>query len=171
MVQVKKNQIKLYDSIKERTEKQIPIDFYEQSERKRGRNETRVVEIFQADPSLSESWASLNRLISVKRTSIRKGKKSYENSYYISSLLAQDAQYFAQGIRSHWSIENRLHWVKDVIQGEDQAGIKKGNGVETLSIFRSIAINISRAEGYDSIKDAQIYFASNVKELSKIIRT
>lgn len=171
MVQVKKNQINLYNSIKERAEKQVPIDSYEQSEHKRGRNEIRIVEIFQADQSLSASWTSLNTLISVKRTSIRKGKKSCENSYYISSLVAQDAQYFACGIRSHWSIENRLHWVKDVMQGEDKAGIRKGNGIETLSIFRSIAINISRAEGYDSIKEAQIYFASNVKELIKILRT
>lgn len=75
------------------------------------------------------------------------------------------------GIRGHWSIENRLHWVKDVIQHEDDSRIRKGNGIETLSILKNMAINICRECGFDSIKAAAIHFASNVKELLEYFRT
>jgi len=95
---------------------------------------------------------------------------TYQN-FYISSLKSNDATLYAKGIRKHWSIENRLHWVKDVIQNEDNAAIKKGNGIETLSVFRNIPINICRGQGHDSIKEAQTHFASNVKELYKFFVT
>jgi hypothetical protein len=58
-----------------------------------------------------------------------------------------------------------------VIQYEDDSGIKKGNGIETLSILKNVAINISRELGFDSIKGATIHFASNVKELMEYFRT
>ena len=74
-------------------------------------------------------------------------------------------------IRGHWSIENRLHWVKDVRQHEDSSRISKGNGVETLSLLKNIAINLCREDGFDSIKAAAIHFASNVKELLDYFRT
>ena len=102
---------------------------------------------------------------------LKKNKKTLSRHYYISSLASNDAVLFARGIRGHWSIENRLHWVKDVIQYEDKSGIKKGNGIETLSILKNVAINISRELGFDSIKAAKIHFASNVKELVKYFRT
>ena len=91
--------------------------------------------------------------------------------YYISSLNIDDAEQFGIGIRGHWAIENRLHWVKDVIQHEDNSRIRKGNGIETLSLLKNAAINICREIGFDSIKAASIYFASNVKELFKYFRT
>lgn len=89
----------------------------------------------------------------------------------ISSLASDDAELFAKGIRGHWSVENRLHWVKDVIQHEDESGIKKGNGIEALSILKNMAINVSRELGFDSIKGASIHFASNIKELMEYFRT
>jgi predicted transposase YbfD/YdcC len=101
----------------------------------------------------------------------RRERRPLAHHYYISSLCSDDAELFARGIRGHWSIENRLHWVKDVIQHEDGSGIKKGNGIETLSILKNVAINISRELGFDSIKGATIHFASNVKELCEYFRT
>ena len=101
----------------------------------------------------------------------RKTKLKKEISYYVSSLKNGDAEIIALGIRRHWSIENRLHWVKEVIQNEDKSKIKKENGIINLSILKNIAINISRQNGFASIKYATIFFASNIKKLYKIIRT
>ncbi len=54
---------------------------------------------------------------------------------------------------------------------EDKSGIKNVIAASNISIFRNIAINILRENDFNSIKDASIYFAGNVKELFNIIRT
>lgn len=120
---------------------------------------------------MKDIWKGIQRVIHVERHFVRKGKETLSHHYYISSLTSDDAVLFAKGIRGHWSIENRLHWVKDVIQYEDDSGIKKGNGIETLSILKNVAINVCRELGFDSIKGAAIHFASNVKELMEYFRT
>lgn len=98
-------------------------------------------------------------------------KKSSHNteSYYISSLKSNDALDFAKGIRGHWLIENKLHWVKDVIQREDSTRNNSKYAPKNMSIIRNIAINIFRNNGYDSVKHATVFFASNVRILIKIL--
>jgi predicted transposase YbfD/YdcC len=150
---------------------QTPIDIHQSQEHKRGREEFRKVQLFKPQQNIPDGWTEINAIIQVERSSKRYGKDTYEKSIYISSLPCANAASFAKGIRGHWSIENRLHWVKDVIQNEDDAGIKKDNGIENLSIIKNIAINLCRGHGIDSIKNAQIYFSSNCKKLIKIIRT
>ncbi len=171
VIQVKGNQKSLLNACKEISHKNTFIDNYETQEKSRGRYEIRNVEIYEPTEIIPSGWRAVNKIIKVERLTERKGKIEYSNSYYISSLHIKLAKEFAIGIRNHWSIENKLHWVKDVIQNEDKSRIRKGNGVETLSIFKNIAINICKDLGYKSIKNAGIYFASNVKKLIKIIRT
>jgi predicted transposase YbfD/YdcC len=167
LIQVKGNQKTLFRTIKETVASQSAVSTNFSDERSRGRHEQRTVEVFHPPMSLTEQWAGLKRIIHVERLVWRKSKHSRTHSYYISSVCSDDAQEFAIGVRGHWSIENRLHWVKDVRQHEDSSRISKGNGVETLSLLKNIAINICREDGFDSIKAAAIHFASNVKELLK----
>ncbi|MBF0241535.1 MAG: ISAs1 family transposase [Desulfamplus sp.] len=167
VIQVKENQPSLLNTIKTVVENNEPISICHHNDKSRGRNEQRSVVVFLPPVSGVEEWKGLQRIIHVKRQTTRNGRTSSKDSYYITSLNIDDAEQFATGIRGHWSIENRLHWVKDVIQYEDDAGIKKGNGIETLSLLKNAAINICREIGFDSIKAASIYFASNVKELLK----
>jgi predicted transposase YbfD/YdcC len=71
---------------------------------------------------------------------------------YISSrkLTAQD---FAQAARSHWAIENGLHWVLDVIFKEDQSRLRRGHGAQNMALVRHLALNLIRAmPGKHSIK-------------------
>jgi len=98
-------------------------------------------------------------------------KKGSHNthSYYISSVISNDASLFARGVRKHWLIENKLHWVKDAIQKEDTTRHNYGNAAENMSLIRNIAINIFRNNGYDSVKHASIFFASKVNVLIKIL--
>ena len=105
-------------------------------------------------PSAAASWKGLERVIRVERRTTRNGYTSSTDSYYISSLNIDDAEQFGIGIRGHRSIENRLHRVKDVIQHEDNPPIRKGNGIETLSLLKNTAINLCREIGFDSIKAA-----------------
>jgi predicted transposase YbfD/YdcC len=171
VIQVKGNQAGLLRSIKATVEGQEALSTRAYEERSRGRHERRVVEVFSPPPSVSQHWTGLRRVIHIERQVARNGKQTHTDHYYISSVCSNQAEVFAVGIRGHWSIENRLHWVKDVIQHEDDAGIKEGNGIETLSILKNIAMNISRELGFDSIKGATIHFASNVKELLDYFRT
>ena len=171
VIQVKRNQPTLFQSIKEAFESQPPLSSVTHDEQSRGRHERRTVSVLGSPGEVADEWTGLHRVIHVERQVFRAGKDTLAHHYYISSLDSDDAEMFARGIRGHWSIENRLHWVKDVIQHEDDSGIKKGNGVETLSILKNMAINISRELGFDSIQGATIHFASNIKELCEYFRT
>jgi len=170
VVQVKENQKSLFNALEITSQISRPLDYFESTENSRGRKEIRKTQLFSPLKNLPQGWPELNSIIRVERFTFRNKKNHYEQSYYISSLKPVSAELFAKGIRGHWSIENRLHYVKDVLQNEDNSGIKKGNGIEVLSLCRNIAINISRGLGFDSIKYAQTYFASNVKELLKKLR-
>jgi predicted transposase YbfD/YdcC len=75
-----------------------------------------------------------------------------ERRCYISSRKLT-AQAFAEAARSHWAIENGLHWVLDVIFKEDQSRLRRGNGAQNMALVRHLALNLIRAmPGKQSIK-------------------
>lgn len=171
MIQVKQNQPTLFRSIVTAFDSHAPLSSVVDEEYSRGRHEIRTARILKPDENMKQLWNGLHCFIYIERLIVQKNKKTHSHHYYISSIDSEDAVLFAKGIRGHWSIENRLHWVKDVIQNEDDSRIKKENGIETLSILKNVAINISRELGFDSIKGAAIHFSSNVKELVEHFRT
>jgi predicted transposase YbfD/YdcC len=67
-----------------------------------------------------------------------------ETRYYISSALL-NAEQAADAVRGHWGIENRLHWVLDVVFNEDQSRLRKGHGAKNMAVVRHFAINLVRA--------------------------
>ena len=70
---------------------------------------------------------------------------SVESRYYISSL-EPDARRLLQVARSHWGIENRVHWVLDLSFREDESRIRSGNTSENLAIIRHMALNLLRKD-------------------------
>lgn len=75
--------------------------------------------------------------------SIREEKKKIttENRYYVSSLTLQPIR-ILKAIRSHWAIENTLHWVLDMSFNEDYSRIRKENAPHIMAIFRHIGLNL-----------------------------
>lgn len=69
--------------------------------------------------AVSIEWQRACRMVVQRRSGSRQSRPYEETAYYLSSVERNEADYFAVGIRGHWSIENRLHWVKDVQRGED----------------------------------------------------
>lgn len=73
-----------------------------------------------------------------------KDQGRFETRYYISSA-ALSAQRAADAIRSHWAIENSLHWVLDVTFGDDQSRLRTGHGAQNMAVVRHFAINLVRS--------------------------
>ncbi|MBM3556388.1 MAG: ISAs1 family transposase [Alphaproteobacteria bacterium] len=73
----------------------------------------------------------------------RNGSIARERRYYLSSK-ALDAGTFAQAVRAHWGIENRLHWVLDVVFHDDLARLRSLNGPQNMAVVKHIAMNLVR---------------------------
>ena len=129
MIAVKANQKRLYEQIQLTTEQTTPQSVDITIERRSDRITTRTVSVFDDLTDISSEWVGLARLVKVERLGTRASKPYHQIAYYISSLSLNAAQ-FAQGIRGHWGIENRLHWVKDVVLEEDSSRIRLGNAPE-----------------------------------------
>jgi predicted transposase YbfD/YdcC len=109
-----------------------------------GRIETRICSISTDIAWLQERhphWAGLNSIVKIESTREKGEKIEKENRYYISSLDTTPAHMLA-AIRSHWAIENTLHWVLDMSFGDDQCRIRKDNAPANMAIIRHCALNM-----------------------------
>jgi predicted transposase YbfD/YdcC len=93
-----------------------------------------------------EDWPGLSSLVAVESKRIIGDKISTERRYFISSLSGINAETVGRMVRSHWGIENKLHWSLDVSFGEDDCRIRKGFGAENVSRLRRIALNLLKQE-------------------------
>ncbi|WP_141355174.1 ISAs1 family transposase [Zoogloea ramigera] len=110
-----------------------------------GRDEWRRCWAFEAGDRLykGEQWCDLKSFALVERTRTVGEKTSVERRYYISSF-APDAEKFMHAVRSHWEVENRLHWCLDVQFGDDYARARAGHVAHNLALVRHIALNLIR---------------------------
>lgn len=90
----------------------------------------------------AEKWQGLKRVGMVESERRLPGQApSLERRYYLLSLDG-DVHRFATAVRSHWGIENQLHWVLDVAFQEDDSRIRKDHAPENLSLIRHIAVGL-----------------------------
>ena len=164
-IAVKENQKKLLERIKEHTEKHDSADVSFAFGKSHGRYEMRMAFVYPAFFGAKKEWEKMRSIIVVKRVrrSYEKGgskehgypEKQEETAYFISSLSEKtSAEEFNAGIRSHWAIENCLHYVKDVTFHEDASRIRSGNASGNMSIVRNIALSAFRKHGYGNIAQA-----------------
>ena len=133
-------------------------------ERTRNRHSERLIETFTPPPQLDPKWSSVGCVIRVERTG-KRGNVPYQSiSYYLCSL-APNSQPLAMGIRQHWQIENRLHWVKDVVLQEDSSPQRAGLSAINLSLLKTWVLSLFRIHGYDSLTEAISSSSHNIKYL------
>lgn len=149
---VKANQEKLHKAIQgifERVDSQS-AELYpsvcESLDTSRGRNAVRRVGAVDAVKHLPEdilfSWPKLETIVRVQSESQRGGKTVREERFYISTLQKSQVELIAHGVRSHWGIENKLHWTLDVAFQEDKNRTSKGNSPKNSAIMRHIVLNL-----------------------------
>jgi predicted transposase YbfD/YdcC len=79
------------------------------------------------------------------------------------------AKKFADGIRNHWGIENRLHYVKDVVFKEDHSKIKGGRAPAIYSLIRNMVINIARLNNGNQITKFMRRYSGDIKSIMKFL--
>lgn len=141
----------------------------ETDEHQRGRHETRTLRVFDAVSLDAQQWPHVQSIVVVHRQTTCQGKTSRHTAYYISSITTS-AQAWMRLVRGHWSVENRLHWPKDVVLGEDDAYGTNSNALLNASVFRSITINLLRLNGFDGIKPALRLLANQIHQIFELLQ-
>jgi predicted transposase YbfD/YdcC len=151
----KANQLKLHEALVDSfsgvgldTRATALLDVHITEDKSHGRD--RTIGVFRTKDlsavPMRDDWRGLCSIVMVVTESVNtKGRLTTEKRYYVSSLGTTAADH-ARVIRSHWEIENRLHWVLDVAFREDDSRIRRNNGAQNLAVIRHAALNLARQD-------------------------
>ena len=158
---LKGNQGTLCDDVKlfvaeQRTRqfKDTKISRHETVDGDHGRVETRRYTVIHNVKWLKErhGWPGLRSVIVVETTREWRGKVERETRLYVSSLDLV-AETVAQMVRDHWSVENNLHWVMDMVFRDDESRVRKDHAPANFATIKHAAFNfLKRAPGRESMR-------------------
>jgi predicted transposase YbfD/YdcC len=148
---VKENQKGLYKDIRDYFEgmesgeiREMPEDVWQGEEEKgHGRIERREIRTVTELEWLEgrEAWQDLKTIVQYRTFRREKGKETVQTDQYYISSGDFSAEEFLRYIRGHWSIENQLHWMLDIVFREDECRVRTGNGALNLNILRKMALH------------------------------
>jgi predicted transposase YbfD/YdcC len=104
-----------------------------------------------ADPAILnhiqayKAWVGLQSLVKIVSERRLPDRTTRETRYFITSL-PPDAHHLLDVARTHWHIENRLHWVLDIAFREDENRVRKDHGPQNLAVLRHLALNLLKHE-------------------------
>lgn len=111
-------------------------------------------------------WPGVGQVLqrTCERTILKTGKTTVETTFGITSLTPVEASpaVLEQLWRGHWTIENRLHYVRDVTRGEDAGHAHRGNTAHTLAALRNAILNLLRWHGWTNIADGLRSYAASI---------
>jgi predicted transposase YbfD/YdcC len=160
---VKLNTRKLHEELDALDRAQVPRLVRE--ERGHGRRERRTIQVTDAPAHVRKRFPHarqvalveryVTRVIRVKRGKrwARREAKSAVAVFIITSLSAREASphHLAAYVRGHWTIENKIHWVRDVTFREDYSRVRTGPRPRIMVTLRDVAIGLIRQAGYTKI--------------------
>lgn len=120
----------------------------------RGRIETRTTTVIHDVAWLQKrhAWPGLKAVVMVESCREMREKAEHETRFYLTSLT-EAAALLGPIIRSHWSIENSLHWVLDVIFRDDESRVRTGHAPANFTTVKHMACNLLRtATSKDSLR-------------------
>ncbi len=180
IITLKKNQGSLYKNVEQLFKEAIRTSFqgidksaYHTREQAHGREEIRhylMLTDIQERVDPTNKWSKLKSIGLVDSVRTVDGKTTVETRYYISSL-PNNAELFGQSVRSHWGIENSLHWVLDVALNEDDCRIRKDHAPENFAVMRRLAVNLLGREKSNKrgVKNKQFLAAMDNEYLTKVL--
>jgi predicted transposase YbfD/YdcC len=133
-----------------------------------GRRARRTIKV-----TLAPSWigfAGAAQVAQLRRTVTRNGKKTVEVVYLITSDRDAGPATLAAWVRSHWHIENKLHWVRDVTYQEDKSLVRTGNAPRVMATLRSLAISLLRLDGHANIAAATRHHARDPQRTLNLLQ-
>ena len=180
ILSLKENQKTLYNDVKLylddiRKEKNIleSDNYFKTVEKGHGRIETRECIISEDISWLNNrtEWNSLRGIGAIYCDIEENDNKSKQSHYFIYSCKGLNAEQIMKHKRSHWSIENNLHWVLDMAFREDESRARKDNSAENFNVLRQIALNILKSEKSfkGGITDKQFKCLLDSSYLDKIV--
>jgi predicted transposase YbfD/YdcC len=119
------------------------------------------------------AWPHLGQAFCIERTcrDLKTGHRTCKRHYGLTSLCAKQAN--APAVlrlwRQHWHIENDVHWVKDVVFGEDRSRARTGTLPLALSLFRQLAIALLRLAEFEGITAARSFLSADVKRACSLV--
>ena len=169
---VKGNQGSLEEEVHATCKVNTPVADSCTVEKGHGRIETRRCEVFEKGLmiDLDNRWEKLNTVIKITATrELPSGKTETQERFYISSLNTEKD--FNTMIRSHWGIENKLHWVLDVTFREDEQRKRAKHAGKNFAIVRKIALNLLKKDtGKESLRSKRLKAAWNRDFLLKLLK-
>lgn len=179
LLALKANQPTLHDSVVQhftgRGAADRDLAFFETKERGHGREEIRrawvSTDVGDAEIAGAHRWVGLASLVRVESIRTVKGETSREDRYFICSRADLTAAEALGAVRSHWAIENGLHWVLDVAFREDDCRVRAGNAAANLSAVRQLALGLlkQRTETKVGIKNRRLRAAWDPKFLLRVV--
>jgi len=172
---VKENQGVLLENVNDSFRFVKPADIFTKTECDHGRVETRKCSVINDLNMIEhkEKWPMLKKIICIESERYIKAseKTERETRYYISSL-SSNAEIIGNNIRSHWGIENKLHWHLDVSFGEDHSRKRVGNAAHNFSIINRIALTLLKKDKTSDVgvKIRRLKAAWDTDYLEKILK-
>ena len=147
IIAVKDNQERLREDITSSFTVIKPESTDKQTEKNSGRIESRKCSVMTNLKMIENKseWEGIKSIVQIESTRFINQQKQAETRYYISSLNKSSEEFNAL-IRSHWGIENSLHWILDVNFDEDKSRKRKGYAAQNFSLTNKIAINLLNQE-------------------------
>ena len=169
VLSLKKNQPALYNEVMHfftvaEQSGYFSQDTFESVEKGHGRIEHRTCVCLDVSGELdhvSSGWTDLKTVAKIHSVREIKGKKQEQTRYFISSL-ACDAATIAHAVRTHWSIENSLHWRLDMTFKEDASRIRKDCAPENMAALRRIAFSLAKARTPQKMTVKRARFRANL---------
>jgi predicted transposase YbfD/YdcC len=121
----------------------VRFDQHEAVEDGHGRHEERYVTVIYNPGGLPPEWPDAAAVVQVNREREVDGQRTSTTHYYLTSHAGTAAE-LGRVVRSHWGIENGLHWVLDVVFGEDDSRVRAGHAGANLAMLRRVAVSLLR---------------------------
>jgi predicted transposase YbfD/YdcC len=172
LLTVKGNQPTLRRQLAELPWAEVPITDT-QHNRGHGRVEKRTLKVVTVAGGIGFPHAAQAIQVTRKIRKRNSPKWRTETVYAVTDLTATKAraEQLATWLRGHWCIEVRLHWVRDVVFGEDLSQVRTGNGPQVMATLRNLAITLHRRSGATNIAKALRHHARDTKHPLTLLLT